>query len=199
MKPIPKLLITLGALAALAVPGVSALPAYAGGDNAAAAVNTTDGKTVYRIAINVTRNNTRVVTNTNIALAYSTCTGCNTVAVAFQMVLETANPTVVAPTNLAIAENFGCTDCTTVAEATQVAVMTDGQVHFRAAGYQMLASIRRDLQALRSEDLTFDQLVAQVQFDANEFTCLVSPTQQLPPPFNFKCSVYDQLVPAGNR
>ena len=197
MKPIGKLLITLGALAAIAAPGVSALPAYAGADNAAVAINTTDGKTVYRIAIHVTRNNSQVVTNTNIAFAYSTCTGCNTVAIAFQMVLETADPTVVAPRNIAIAENFDCANCTTVAEATQVAIMTDGQAHFTAAGNQMLASIRHDLEALRHESLTLDQLVAQVQTDTNEFTCLVSPTPQLPN--GYACSVYDQLVPAGNQ
>lgn len=197
MKPIGKLLITLGALAVIAVPGVSALPAYAGADNAAVAINTTDGKTVYRIAINVTRNNSQVVTNTNIAFAYSTCTGCNTVAVAFQMVLETADPTIVTPRNFAIAENFDCQSCTTYADATQVAIMTDGQAHFTALGNQTLASIRQDLEAIRHESLTLDQLVAQVQTNANEFTCLVSPTQQLPD--GYTCSVYDQLVSSGNQ
>ena len=201
MKPIRNILITLGALAAVALPA-GALPAYAGADNSAIAINTTDGKTVYRIAISVSRNNTQVVTNANIAFAYSTCTGCNTVAIAFQMVLATDNPNVVTPVNLAFAENFNCDSCTTYADATQVAIMTDGQAHFTALGNQRLASIRHDLEALRQDSLTLDELAVRVQTDTSEFTCLVSPTQQLPPtpqlPHGFTCSVYDQLVTAGN-
>ena len=195
MKPIRNILITLGALAAVALPA-GALPAYAGADNSAIAINTTDGKTVYRIAIKVTRNNTQVVTNTNIAFAYSTCTGCNTVAIAFQMVLETDNPIVVTPVNLAFAENFNCNSCTTYADATQAAIPTDGHAHFTALGNQTLASIRHDLEALRHDSLTLDELAARVQTNANEFTCLVSPTPRLPD--GFTCLVYDQLVTAGN-
>src|SRR5437763_8996778 len=62
-----KFLIALAALVAVALPSGVPVAAQAGGDNAALAINTRDGKTVYRIAIKVSRNDTGVVTNTNIA------------------------------------------------------------------------------------------------------------------------------------
>jgi putative peptide zinc metalloprotease protein len=177
-----KFLIALAALVAVALPSGVPVAAQAGGDNAALAINTHDGKTVYRIAIKVSRNDTGVVTNTNIAFAYASCSDCQTYAIAFQAVLVTSSPTIAAPTNLAIAWNDQCDSCTTFADANQVTVTTDGPVHFTPLGNQTLASIRHDLHALKHEDLTLDELAARVNQLADQFTWVVT----------------TQLVPAGN-
>ncbi|TMG19484.1 MAG: hypothetical protein E6H90_06245 [Chloroflexi bacterium] len=177
-----KFLIALAALVAVALPSGVPVAAQAGGDNAALAINTRDGKTVYRIAIKVSRNDTGVVTNTNIAFAYASCADCQTYAIAFQAVLVTSNPTIDAPTNMAIAWNDQCDSCTTFADANQVTVTTDGPVHFTPLGNQMLASIRHDLHGLKHEDLSLDDLIVRVNQLADQFTLVVT----------------TQLVPAGN-
>src|SRR5204862_2462364 len=158
-----KFLIALAALVAVALPSGVPVAAQAVGDNAALAINTRDGKTVYRIAIKVSRNDTGVVTNTNIAFAYASCADCQTYAIAFQAVLVTSNPTIDAPTNMAIAWNDQCDSCTTFADANQVTVTTDGPVHFTPLGNQMLASIRHDIHGLKLEDLSLVDLIVEVR------------------------------------
>src|SRR5207237_7732948 len=107
-----KFLIALAALVAVALPSGVPVAAQAGGDNAALAINTRDGKTVYRIAIKVSRNDTGVVTNTNIAFAYASCADCQTYAIAFQAVLVKNNPNIDARTDMALPRTEQCESCT---------------------------------------------------------------------------------------
>jgi putative peptide zinc metalloprotease protein len=59
------------------------------GDSQALAVNTTDGATEYDIAYSlVTVTDGATVDSTNEAYAFAGCTGCSTVAVSFQLVLD---------------------------------------------------------------------------------------------------------------
>ncbi len=175
-----KLILIVGTLLMGALP--AGVPIVAHADNAAVAINTTDGKTVWRISFKITRTASDVVNQTNIAFAYSSCTDCSTYAIAFQTVLMTNDPSIVTPTNMAIALNYLCTDCTTYADATQVNLTTDGAVHFTPEGNQELAAIRHDLHALRHEDLALDDLAAQVHVLAERLNWVVA----------------TQLVPAGN-
>src|SRR5437868_11114719 len=131
-----KIILVLGTLLMSALP--AGVPIVAHADNAAVAINTTDGKTVWRISFKITRTNSDVVTESNIAFAYSSCTGCSTYAIAFQTVLMMNDPSVVTPTNMAIALNVLCTGCSTYADATQVNLTTDGPVHFTPEGNQEL-------------------------------------------------------------
>jgi putative peptide zinc metalloprotease protein len=151
-------------IAALVASGVSAArPAFAtAGDNAAIAVNTKDGTTVFKVAFAIRHVMKGVVDQTNAAVAYASCTECATVAIAFEIVLVESNPTVVTPTNLAIAFNENCTTCVAVAEAYQFVLGTGGAVHFDSEGNQILAQIRKELHSLKKEDLTIDQLQAKL-------------------------------------
>ncbi len=108
----------------------------AGGDTAAIAINTKDGTDIFRIAFAIKRAMGDVVDNGNAAVAFASCTDCETVAVSIQVVLLMNDPSVVTPTNLAIAINEGCTLCETLASAYQVILTTDGPVRFTAAGYR---------------------------------------------------------------
>jgi hypothetical protein len=190
-----KLLITLAALAALAVPSVSAAPASAGDDNTALAINTKDGKTVYRIALHVTRNNSEVVTNANVAFAIASCTGCETVAIAFQAVLITDTPSTFTPINLAYAENVLCDSCVTVADAIQIDAQTGGPVKLTPLGQQTLAQIRHDLHTLKQQDLTLDQLICdpRVQPGCDPTTARLNVLAA-----EFAWVFATQLVPAGS-
>lgn len=132
------------------------------GDNAAIAVNTKDGTTVFKVAFAIRQVMNGVVDQTNAAVAYSSCTDCASVAIAFEIVLVEGSADVVTPTNLAIAINENCSTCVAVAEAYQFVLGTGGLVHFDPEGNRILAEIRRELHHLRKEDLTIDQLQARL-------------------------------------
>jgi putative peptide zinc metalloprotease protein len=149
-------------LAALVAGGLSAArPALASADNAAISVNTKDGTTVFKVAFAIRHVMSDVVTETNAAVAYNSCTDCASVAIAFEIVLVESDASVISPTNVAIAFNENCTTCVAVAEAYQFVLGTGGgAVHFDAEGNRILAELRRRLHALGKEDLTIDQLQA---------------------------------------
>jgi putative peptide zinc metalloprotease protein len=150
---------------AVASSGASGLRAQEGGqDSAAVAVNTRDGATVFRVAFHIFRNSGDVVDNVNAAVAWSSCEGCTTVAVSFQVVLVTGDPSVASPENYAIAINFECTDCQTLASAYQFVQSTGGQVVFTPEGRQELADIRAELYRLmrNAEGMTVFEIQAEI-------------------------------------
>jgi putative peptide zinc metalloprotease protein len=155
-----RLLILL--LAALLSTGLSAArPTLATADNAAIAVNTKDGTTVFKVAFAIRHVMSDIVTETNAAVAYNSCSDCSSVAIAFEIVLIESDASVISPTNIAIAFNENCSTCVAVAEAYQFVLGNGGgAVHFDAEGNRILAELRRRLHSLRKEDLTIDQLQA---------------------------------------
>jgi putative peptide zinc metalloprotease protein len=154
------LLLALGLAAELA----AAKPerALAGGDNAAVAINTKDGSSLFRLAFKIRRVAGDIVDNSNSAVAFSQCERCRTTAIGIQIVLVTGNPTTVTPTNVAIALNNQCTLCATFASAYQFVLGTGGPVRFTAAGNQQLAAIKRELRALRGGELSPAELQGRV-------------------------------------
>jgi putative peptide zinc metalloprotease protein len=150
-------------IAAFIACGLSAArPGEAAADNAAIAVNTKDGTTVFKVAFAIRHVMSDVVTETNGAVAYNSCSDCASVAIAFEIVLVEDDASVVSPTNVAIAYNENCTACVAVAEAYQFVLGTGGVVHFDAEGNKILADIRRELHTLKKQDLTLDQLQAML-------------------------------------
>lgn len=149
--------------AALLACGLSAArPGQAAADNAAVAVNTKDGTTVFKVAFAIRHVMSDVVTETNAAVAYNSCADCASVAIAFEIVLVESDASVVSPTNIAIAYNQDCTTCVAVAEAYQFVLGTGGVVHFDAEGNKILSEIRRELHSLKKQDLTLEQLQAML-------------------------------------
>ena len=136
-----------------------------GGDNTVVAVNTKDGSSEFKVSFKMVRTSSDVVDESNIAVAFASCEACETVAIAFQVVLVNGTPSVVIPENYAIALNFECTSCETLASAYQFVLGTDGNVHFSPEGNRALAQIRQAIRDVaRSEELTFDEM--QVELDA---------------------------------
>jgi putative peptide zinc metalloprotease protein len=134
------------------------------GDNAAIAVNTKDGTTVFKVAFAIRHVMQDVVDDANGAVAYASCTDCASVAIAFEIVLIEGDPDVITPTNVAIAINENCELCVAVAEAYQFILGGGGTgpVHFDAEGNRILSELRRELHSLRKEDLTIEQLQARL-------------------------------------
>ena len=161
MTRLTTLLITLVVM--LGACGLAAPQALAQGDNAAVAVNTTDGSSLFKFAFSIRHVANGVVDQGNAAVAYASCESCQTVAVAIQIVLVATDPDVVTPTNLAIAINENCTLCETMAAAYQfVFGGADGRLGFSAEGLRRLAALRTDFRELGREELTLDEIAVRV-------------------------------------
>ena len=173
--------IVLAALFAFGL-ATGAPTAASAGDNAAIAVNTKDGTTVFKVAFAIRHVMGDVVDQTNGAVAYASCTDCAAVAIAFEIVLVEGSPSTVTPTNVAIAFNENCDTCVAVAEAYQFVLGTGGLVHFDSEGNRMLSEIRRELHSLRKEDLTIDELQTRLDTIAAEIAEVLA----------------NHLVPVGN-
>jgi putative peptide zinc metalloprotease protein len=159
---VKRLLIILAAnVAALGLAGFRPDDARAQ-DTAAVAVNTKDGSSIFRLAFAIKRAAGDVVDNSNAAVAFASCTDCQTVAISIQIVLVTGDPEAVTPENIALAYNILCTGCDTLASAYQWVLSTGGAVHFSAAGNQELAQIRRELLALRGSELSGPDIQARI-------------------------------------
>lgn len=149
--------------AVLATPTTAyAAPEVRADDNVSVAVNDKDGSSVFKLAFSIARVSGDVVDSTNVAVAYASCSDCQTVAIAIQVVLVTGDPSVVTPQNVAIAINDTCDLCDTLASAYQIVLGSGEQVRFTDEGRRRIAAIRKRLHALKSSDLSIEQIQAEV-------------------------------------
>jgi putative peptide zinc metalloprotease protein len=132
-------------------------------DNAAVAINTKDGSSIFKFAFSIRKVASGVVDQTNAAVAYSSCTDCQTVAVAIEIVLVTGDPSVVTPTNVAIAINDQCTLCISVADAYQWVLGTGGNVHFSDHGMQEIRRIVNEIRDLGKSGLSAAEIQARLE------------------------------------
>jgi putative peptide zinc metalloprotease protein len=149
-------------LAAVALAG-AAPAASAAQDSSAVAINTKDDSSIFKLAFSLKQVSGDVVDQTNAAVAYASCSNCQTVAIAIQVVLVMSeNPTSVVPENIALAINQNCSVCTTMAMAYQFVFGADDPVRLTAEGRRELARIRHALQELgKQEGLSPDEIIAQ--------------------------------------
>lgn len=140
-----------------------------GDDNTAVAVNTRDGSTVYAVRLKVVLTGADTVDSGNAAVAAASCNDCQTVAIALEGVIVTGDAEVIAPVNLALAVNSGCSNCQTLAYAYQNLQTVDGKVRLTGAGRRGIASLRQQLNTLRTSGLDILQVKAEVDRIAGEF------------------------------
>ena len=175
--------IAAGVIAALLVvtlAGASATPARAQ-DNTAIAINTKDGTDIFKLAFKIARVNQDVVDQSNAAVAFNSCQDCQSIAVAFQIVLIFSDPAVVESQNLALALNENCDACVAFASAYQWLLTTDGPVYLTAEGNQRIAELRKRLRDLLESDLTIEELQGELDQIKNEVADILA----------------TELVPAG--
>ncbi len=134
----------------------------------AVAVNTKDGSDVFRLAFHVNRVASDTVDSGNAAVAFASCSDCQTVAIAIQVVLIMSDATEVTPQNLAIAINQECSECDTLASAYQLVLSTGGTVRLTPEGRRRIAEIRRQLLELRRSNLSGAEIQARVKKLTNE-------------------------------
>jgi putative peptide zinc metalloprotease protein len=154
-------ILLLATIVALVLTGGLATPARAQ-DNTAIAINTKDGTDIFKTAFKIVRVNQDVVDQSNGAVAFNSCEQCQSVAIAFQIVLIFSDPAVVSSENLALAINYECDACIAFAGAYQWLLTTGGPVRLTAEGNTRMAEIRTRLHDLAKSDLTLDQLQAEL-------------------------------------
>lgn len=156
---------------------ILAIPASATGGGANQVVlasSTADGASAERSGLQFALVAGPTVGSENLAQATSVnCTGCSTIAIAFQAVVATGNPEVVAPHNAAVAVNGGCTSCSTYAYAYQYVLTTSGTAHLGPTGTTRLAELRAEVSNLAASGLPFDELTARLDGLALEFRSVV--------------------------
>ena len=178
MTTLRRSLLALALLPAILV--VPAAPAASadgttGDDNTAVAVNTEDGASVFRLAFSVRRVANGVIDETNSAYALASCTDCQTVALAFQIVLALGDVDIAVPQNLAVAYNDQCVECVTYASATQIVLGFDSPARFTAEGRQRLTALYQTLRSLEESapTMTVTELNAAVQAAKAELVAIL--------------------------
>ena len=134
------------------------------GDNAAIAINTKDGSSLFKFAFSLRKVAGDVVDNQNAAVAYASCESCQTTAIAIQIVLVTGSPSTVVPENYAVSVNESCTSCRTFSAAFQFVIgVEDPSVGLSKEGQRELKQIIREFKALKREDYTLEEFHAKTR------------------------------------
>jgi putative peptide zinc metalloprotease protein len=139
-----------------------------GNDNTAIAVNTKDGSSLFKLSFRISRVMGDTVDSGNAAVAYASCTDCQTTAVAIQFVLLMGDTTTATPENLALAINENCSLCDTLASAYQFILDGDGPVHLTPEGMKRLQEIRKQLKDLKDSGLSGPELQERIDALATE-------------------------------
>jgi hypothetical protein len=162
-----RLLPLLALVAALAAPGLAHADQSTPGNNTdcgtancAVAINQTDNSSLFAFAFEIRHVLGDVVDQENAAVAISSCTSCQTTAIAIQIVLVEGNATTVSPQNAAAAANDNCTLCDTFASAYQFVVGTNGPVRFTHSGWKELHDIRKEIERWGKQQLSNDEIKA---------------------------------------
>jgi putative peptide zinc metalloprotease protein len=152
-----------------------AIPATAGGpNNFVVASPTVDGMAIHLASVKVGTTGSKTIDSQNVAFANPhDCTGCEGIAVAYQAVIVTGNPTTVTPTNAAVAINSNCTSCGAFAYAFQYVVSADRGTHLSRAGRVRIGAVRRQANEAVDSGLPYDQLNARLESLAVEFKAAV--------------------------
>jgi hypothetical protein len=138
-----------GLAAALALVGgatADTLPQGGGANNVVIAQTTADGSSLVRSGTQVSQTGGRSVASSNIADATATaCTGCDSTAVAVQVVLATGDIQYYTPGNAATAATAGCDSCGAFAYAWQYVLQVSRPVMLSAAAQQEIAQLRDEI------------------------------------------------------
>lgn len=141
-------------------------------ENRAVAQNDRDDSYLHRLSFSVRQVRGHAVTATNLALAYASCRGCRTVAIAFQVVLlepgrhggdaDDSRPLEVTAVNRSAAVNEQCVECDTLALAYQFVVVDDGAGRAPEGVRRELARMRRELAGMLRSGQPDDVITARL-------------------------------------
>jgi hypothetical protein len=118
-----------------------------GGSNVVKVNNHSDGRFEARGRVELNRIMSPDVAPLNLADAESSCTDCQSIAVAVQVSVYRRGARSVRPQNAAVAINTRCTRCVTVARAIQYAIPVDDPMEVPRRADQLARAIDRELRS----------------------------------------------------
>jgi hypothetical protein len=136
-----------------------------GGRNVVKVENFIDNDLAIKASIELNRITKKRAEPINFARAYSSCTGCRTIAVALQINLIERGTREVSPWNASVALNERCSHCLTVALAYQFSMSVDDPKETPKDVRDLVKDMDRELRAI-SNDRSIDVLDAAKRLDA---------------------------------
>jgi len=149
-----------------------------GGKNVVQVHNKSDQRLRVRGNIQLNRIPGPTVAPENIAIAYASCTDCQTIAVALQIDLISRSASYVSPRNAAVAANAGCTRCYTVARAIQYVYSVDDPTVVPQEVRELIRAMDQELHAIHSQQVSLPEAEARIDGVINRFTTLASSLRQ---------------------
>ncbi len=150
------------ALLVVVAPSTAAVADNPSPTNDAVAVNTHDGSSVFKLAFSIRQITDGTVAPQNAAVAYASCTDCQTVAIAIQVVFVVGSPDTFTPQNVALAVNEQCTSCDTLATAYQFIVQSSVPVRLTNDGRHQIDDIVKALRDLDKSNLSIVEIQQRV-------------------------------------
>jgi len=138
--------------------------ANGGGDkNIVKLLNKQDGRLRVRGNVQLNQISGPNVASTNVAVAYASCSDCQTFAIALQINLISKTATSVTPVNAAVALNYQCTNCYTVARAIQYTYSVDDPTQVPQEVTDLIKDLDHELNAIHADkNLTADEAEARI-------------------------------------
>lgn len=141
--------------------------------------NRSDGRLRVRGRIQLNRIPGPNVEPVNLALAYGSCTGCQTYAVALQIDLISRTADRVAPQNAAVAVNYECTDCKTVATAIQYVISVDDPTEVPHDVRELIRDMEMELRVLsKDKSISVTEAEARINLVVGRFQRLAEGLRQ---------------------
>ena len=148
---------------------LAGFPAAGGGNNIVQVINHADGH--FRVDGNVKLNQIPGPNAgpKNVAFAYSSCTDCQTMAVALEINLISTSARNIQPLNQAVAVNYRCTSCVTYARAIQYDIQVDDPHQVRSDVRDLMQQMDATLTHIKSSHETFQKALDDVDAVIAEF------------------------------
>jgi hypothetical protein len=150
--------------------------------NVVQAINNKDNRFEARGHVEVNRIRRERVDPVNIANARSSCTDCQSIAVAIQINVYRRGASTVAPQNAAFALNENCTRCVTVARAIQYVIPVDDPRELPRRADELARAMNREMHYFESihdiDKLDPKKAEQRLQNLQNEFSDLLQYVQE---------------------
>ena len=151
---------------------LAGFPADGGGNNIVQVINHADGHFRVDGKIKVNQIPGPNAGPKNVAFAYSSCTDCQTMAVALEINLISTTARNIQPLNQAVAVNYRCTRCVTYARAIQYDIQVDDPHQDRQDVRDLTRQMDATLKHIKSSHETFLQALDEVNTVIGEFNGL---------------------------
>ncbi len=151
---------------------LAGFPADGGGNNIVQVINHADGHFRVDGKIKVNQIPGPNAGPKNVAFAYSSCTDCQTMAVALEINLISTTARNIQPLNQAVAVNYRCTRCVTYARAIQYDIQVDDPHQDRQDVRDLTRQMDAALKQIKSSHEPFLQALEDVNKVIAEFNLL---------------------------